>query len=78
LAVEQRFEEAAALLLDLKADVNAQDLNFQNTALHLAFKDGNDKVIKLLIDAGADVTRQNAVGQTSLDMRPRESPDLQS
>jgi ankyrin repeat protein len=78
LAVEQRFEEVDALLLDLKADVNAQDLNFQNTALHLAFKDGNDKLIKLLIDAGADVTKQNAVGQIALDMRLREPPDLQS
>lgn len=35
--------------------VNAQDLTFQNTALHLACKDGNDKLIKLLLNAGADI-----------------------
>ena len=68
LAVELGYEGVLDLLLDLKAGVNAQDLTFQNTALHLACKDGNDKLIKLLLNAGADITKQNRYGETAFDI----------
>lgn len=50
-------EEMVRLLLDHRADVNAVtgDLN-KRTALHLAASVGNTKVVKLLLERGADPT----------------------
>lgn len=74
--VRNRFEEVVALLLDLKA---VRDKNTgQDIALHFATYHGNDKVIKLLLDAGADVTKRNVEGQTVLDIIQEKSPRFTS
>ena len=45
------------LLLDLGADVNAQDGDYGN-ALQAAVSGGNEAVVRLLVDQGANVNAQ--------------------
>ena len=45
--------EAAKLLLDKGADVNAQGGHFDN-ALHVASYNGHEPVVRLLLDKGAE------------------------
>jgi ankyrin repeat protein len=58
--------EAARLLIDAGADVNAQRQN-GDTALHLAAAAGNVAMIQLLADNGAKLDVRNAAGYTPLD-----------
>lgn len=69
-------------LIDLNIDVNAQDLD-GNTALHYLMKYvlrgssyGNSfvntkQIMQYLIDAGADLTLRNKLGETALDLASR-------
>jgi ankyrin repeat protein len=46
--------EPSRLLVDLRADVNVWD-NSGETVLHSAAEGGNEAVVRLLVDKGADV-----------------------
>ena len=58
---------AVKYLIELGADVNARDYNAM-TPLHNAAATGNNELIQLLVEHGADVTVKNRVGQTVVDM----------
>ena len=58
---------AVKYLIELGADVNARDYNAM-TPLHNAAATGNNELILLLVEHGADVTVKNRVGQTVVDM----------
>jgi ankyrin repeat protein len=55
------------LVEELHADVNAQDAE-GNTALHNAASRGDNEMIQYLVSQGADVTKVNRMGQTTVDM----------
>ena len=60
---EDLSKEVLQLIIDLGADVNAT--NHENaTALMLAIEKGNADVINILINAGASMAVENAVGNT--------------
>jgi uncharacterized protein len=55
------------LIEELGADVNGEDED-GNTALHNAASRGDNEMIKYLVSKGADVTKVNRRGQTTVDM----------
>jgi uncharacterized protein len=55
------------LVEELGADVNGEDED-GNTALHNAASRGDNEMIKYLVSNGADVTKVNRRGQTTVDM----------
>jgi ankyrin repeat protein len=55
------------LVEELNADVNAVD-HEGNTALHMAAARGDTEAVLYLVSKGADVTRVNREGQTTVDM----------
>jgi len=57
---------AVKYLIELGADVNARDYN-AITPLHNAAATGNNELILLLVEHGADVTVKNRIGQTVVD-----------
>jgi len=58
---------AVKYLIELGADVNARDYNAW-TPLHNAAATGNNELILLLVEHGADVKAKNRIGQTVVDM----------
>ena len=58
---------AVKYLLELGADVNARDYNAM-TPLHNTAATGNNELILLLVEDGADVRVKNRIGQTVVDM----------
>jgi len=62
-----RSEGVLEMLLEAKADVNAQDKD-GNTALHRALYQRNSQAINMLIDAGADLLVKNKSGNTPFSM----------
>lgn len=54
------------LLLAHGADVNAVDRGQKWTPLHFAVRDGNEKIVEQLLDAGASVDATNVFGNTPL------------
>jgi ankyrin repeat protein len=61
LAAGKDFRDMMLLLLDNGADIEGQD-NGGRTALHLAAMNGNDEIVKLLLEKGADPTVLNEFG----------------
>jgi ankyrin repeat protein len=55
------------LVEELGADVNAEDED-GNTAVHNAASRGDNEMIQYLVSKGADVTKVNRRGQTTVDM----------
>ncbi|MEW6322637.1 MAG: ankyrin repeat domain-containing protein [Acidobacteriota bacterium] len=55
------------LVEELGADVNARDHD-GNTAVHHAAARGDNEMIRYLVSKGADVTRVNRSGQTTVDL----------
>jgi len=62
--------QALKQLLDQGADVNAKDAD-ENTALHLATKQGHQDIMRLLVEHGADVNAQNDFASTPLHLTER-------
>jgi ankyrin repeat protein len=58
------------LLLDWRADVSATN-NYQDTALHLAARDGHLSITRLLVAKGASVHAQNRFQMTPLELAMR-------
>lgn len=58
--------EIALLLIQKGADVNAQDNNYGNSALHIAVNKGNLAVVKLLLERGANPELPNKRDLTPL------------
>jgi ankyrin repeat protein len=58
------------MLIKWKADVNMltpeDDKTGERTALMMAAQEGHDKVIRALLDAGADAYVRNSQGHTAL------------
>lgn len=54
-------------LLKFPVDINAKTAN-GDTPLILAARSGYEEIVKLLIDAGADLRHKNAEGRTALDI----------
>jgi len=52
-----------------KGALNWKDSSFrENTALHLAARDNKSKVVKILIENGADTSAENYFGETALNL----------
>jgi ankyrin repeat protein len=68
--------EVVKMILDAGADINAVNVNQENTALHLAALKGNDKVVQYLIGHGARVDIKNKLGKTAGEVGPRHTTDL--
>ncbi len=69
LACFNEFDTIAQHLLNNGAYVNLR-LETGDTALHFACEKKNQKLIKMLIDAGADVTIVNKIGHRAQDLIP--------
>jgi ankyrin repeat protein len=65
LAAAGRQTAAAVVLLQERANVNAQDTTGE-TALHWAAKTANDELVQLLVERGADVNVRGRSGETPL------------
>jgi len=68
--------EVVKTILDAGADINAVNVNQENTALHLAALKGNDKVVQYLISRGARVDIKNKLGKTAGEVGPKHTTDL--
>lgn len=66
-AVAYDSAEAAAMLLEAGADVNAAD-STGNTALHFAAGYGRRSAVRALLNVGADVGVKNSEGQRPVDV----------
>ncbi|KAJ1475513.1 ankyrin repeat protein, partial [Baffinella frigidus] len=53
-------------LIALGADVSAKPFSTGATPLHTASENGREEVVKVLLDAGADVEAKTTVGATPL------------
>ncbi|MBQ7593929.1 MAG: ankyrin repeat domain-containing protein [Synergistaceae bacterium] len=63
---EENFHLVKLLLnCEPKPEINAKD-HFGNTALIMASRNGNVRIVRALIEAGADVNAKNNIGWTGL------------
>lgn len=51
--------DVVKFLITQKIDVDAQTLNFQDTALHLAVQEGHEEIVKDLLNAHANPNLKN-------------------
>lgn len=65
-AAEAGRLEAAKLLLDRGADINARNLNGQTALMHASFN-GYPEMVQLLLEKGADVNATAESGATAWD-----------
>ncbi|HXS99701.1 MAG TPA: ankyrin repeat domain-containing protein [Elusimicrobiota bacterium] len=69
IAAERGDARMAKLLLELGADVNRPDKSIDHwTALHYAVKENQYEVVRLLLDAGADMMVRARNGETPADL----------
>ena len=67
LAAEMGDEELVGALIQRGAQVNAQQRGGpDSTALHIAATNGHDKILRMLLDAGADLNTRELRGYTAL------------
>ena len=66
------FRMVKILMGSNELDVNAVD-NYKNTALHIACEEGNPEVVKMLLNAGANMSMQNKDEKTPVELA---KPDL--
>jgi hypothetical protein len=74
-AEEKNVLEAAKLLLDLGADVNAANEAGQ-TSLHAAAAIGANGVVRFLVERGARLDAKTRQGRTALDEALRGVPNV--
>jgi ankyrin repeat protein len=60
--------DAVSFLIDRGADLNVQQVLFDNTALMFAVKGNYRDIVKLLVNKGADLSTKNNSGMTALDL----------
>ncbi|GMV93853.1 MAG: hypothetical protein AMXMBFR82_36310 [Candidatus Hydrogenedentota bacterium] len=65
-AIFTRRVDVVKRLIELGANVNEQDKQFGYTPLATATEVGDAKIVKMLIDAGADLKATDFIGQTPL------------
>ena len=73
--LDNKINEVKKLLRDKSVDINEQDIE-NNTPLMYACEEGKKDIVKLLVEAGADLNIQNSYGETAL--RKVDSPDSES
>ena len=66
LAVEDNHADLSSWLCEAKADVNLKELRKGRTALYFACWNANEKVLRALVHAGADVKARNVYQETPL------------
>ena len=59
------------LMASNELDVNPLD-DYKNTPLHISCEDGNVEIVKLLLNAGADRSRQNKEEKTPFELAKPE------
>jgi len=58
-------------------DVNAKDEDGNTVLMHVASENTNSEIIKVLIDAGADVNAKNELGLTAKDYaKENKNPEI--
>ena len=67
-AVKGNQKEALLALIKSGANINIGDLEFGNTPLSHAILQGNTKLIRILVDKGADVDIRNKDGLSAVDL----------
>jgi ankyrin repeat protein len=67
-AVVHEHPDVIELLLDLGADVNAQNTRSGSTALHQAVKTGNVEIVRMLLVRDVDRSLIDGDGRTALDL----------
>lgn len=65
-AIEKNRPNVVNLLIQFGANVNAVYNSENRTALHLASRNGFDKIVEALIGHGASINYQNKFGRTAL------------
>ncbi len=65
-AVEAGDIEQVSRMLSSDFDVNADVNGIGWTALHLAARDNNERLVRILLDAGAEVNAKTANGKTPI------------
>jgi hypothetical protein len=76
VAVKARHTELVCMLLQAKADANAEDSRGVTT-LHTAVFDGSREIVENLLAARADVDKRDRHGQTPLFFAPHRSACIQ-
>ncbi len=70
-------ESIVKQLIKYKADINYQKTGYGNdvgfTPLHIAIREGNVKVVEILLLKGADITLRNKNGQTAFEIKPERN-----
>ena len=65
------FSMVKLLMASNELDVNPLD-DYKNTPLHISCEDGNVEIVKLLLNAGADRSRQNKEEKTPFELAKPE------
>ena len=73
--LDNKINEVKKLLKDKSVDINEQDIE-NNTPLMYACEEGKKDIVKLLVEADADLNIQNSYGETAL--RKVDSPHSES
>ena len=62
------FVDCARLLLQVSGDLNASDAREEDTALHMAVRNGHTEMVEVLVAAGAKLSVTNLEGMTALQL----------
>lgn len=68
VACQRGNKEIAQLLIENKADIEARDDRWGDTALHFAAVSGHKEIVKLLIEKGGDIEAMNGDGGSPLSL----------
>ena len=68
LTTSDKRIDIARLLIEYGADINATNKIFGTTALMKAARNGQKETVRMLLDAGADITPTDCFGYNALDL----------